>query len=136
MINDITTDADEGMKKAVDSFKRGERSPAKVRSVALNVLRGIPGAKIDYVELREPSTLAPVKRLAKGHSRDEQPRLSGRHSGRYFVCRRFLRARPQRRRRQHGSRDPHRNDNCSGSIQPRGLGVRLPSEHKRIISPG
>lgn len=51
---------------AADAYRAGGRSPARARSAALNVLRGIPGAKVDYVEIRDADTLLPVRRLHKG----------------------------------------------------------------------
>jgi len=51
---------------AVAQFKGGERSPAKVRKTALNVLRGLPGAEVQYLEVRDAETLGPVKHLARG----------------------------------------------------------------------
>ena len=55
MVNDITTDADEGMKKAVDSFKRDLQ---KIRTGRANAAM-LDGIKVDYY-----GTPTPVNQVA------------------------------------------------------------------------
>src|SRR6185312_13191351 len=55
MINDITTDTDDGMKKAVDSFKRDLQ---KIRTGRANTAM-LDGIKVDYY-----STPTPVNQVA------------------------------------------------------------------------
>ena len=55
-----------GLRAAAQAFRAGERRPGRARAAALAVICRIPGARIDYVEIRDGHSLRPVKRLAAG----------------------------------------------------------------------
>lgn len=57
----------EGLKAAVDAYHSGVRDPRKARAAALSIIRRIPGSRVDYVEIADPDSLLPVRRLRSGH---------------------------------------------------------------------
>jgi pantoate--beta-alanine ligase len=53
------------LKKAQEAWRRGETSPAKLRSLILRAIATAPLARIDYVEIADATTLQPIARVGR-----------------------------------------------------------------------
>jgi pantoate--beta-alanine ligase len=56
------------LQSGVDAIVAGERSSAAVRSLMAAIIDAEPSAGLDYVEVADPDTLAPLDELAAGQS--------------------------------------------------------------------